>query len=709
MKIRILLLSMGLLCAYGWEREMTLAKYMPQTAATCTPNPCQNGASCVLDTVATCVCPDGFTGSTCDIVCGTGCAACELPPSSLAQNRIIVEGSADCNVGQMNAICFASELIYQSGKGLTNSDTSEGSADFGCLGAEDNPVWYYFQVLNCLLIDGACTMQITISGIDPVTGNTVPNDFNLAVWGPHDDPQCRPLTDAPMVCDNSNTTTLTIPIVSGKYYTLLVNDPENSGIPFAFSAVTSGTSLSCGGAGVNCTICNPGFYQDGNGKCITDTPSLSVTRSPTQSPTASQTYSSTATPVATQTATASETGSATSTLTAIPTASPTTTQTATMIPTQSATTTASATVIGTQTPSQTNTVVRPPHYECPNCTAGNCMSAVFSFGVDVEMWTLGKLCGALSGLDSTRYPTLNLFSFRCPQSTCIKQVFSGSVVVELQFQDIVKDDLAPFFEELSLAISSGDLSVQSNLNGLGVLVSGTVSYDAATTTFVTNVIIDNTKGTRPWIGQRPSVYIDFETSSSAFGGLETLGWVSVGFPFEWNLDTDPAAWSIDINCVGSCSGWNGNVVQMGTQGFNITANTLRVDFDDQITNALPGSIKFGDHMVLNIHEGPFSVPENCDNYPGWLWVVKTGYGNRTSDLYIGNPEDDRCYDMCRACDHEYDDASGVGHYRCVVWTGNEEVAYYRPQPSTCPSCTVPVTDNLDIYSHHGCNASETAA
>ncbi len=119
--------------------------------------------------------------------------------------------------------------------------TAESGPDYGCLGSQPNPSWYYLKI---------GTSGNIVIGINQVDDNAVPRDVDFICWGPFSSPvtPCTGLLTAGNIVDcsysTSATETCTIPsAVVGQYYILLLTNYSNQPAHITFSQ-TGGTGAT---------------------------------------------------------------------------------------------------------------------------------------------------------------------------------------------------------------------------------------------------------------------------------------------------------------------------------------------------------------------------------------------------------------------------------------------------------------------------------
>ena len=133
----------------------------------------------------------------------------------------------------------------------TNTPPPTG-ANFGCLGSQPNPAFYYME------IDNPGNMTINIQGINGPPGTTpIPgwggntNDIDFICWGPFTNPatMCNQLTGANIEdCSYSSTWNEFCQIngaSTGDYYVLLITNYSNSACNITFSQTGGNATTNC--------------------------------------------------------------------------------------------------------------------------------------------------------------------------------------------------------------------------------------------------------------------------------------------------------------------------------------------------------------------------------------------------------------------------------------------------------------------------------
>lgn len=153
------------------------------------------------------------------------------------------------NCASANPFCTSVGATFPA----STNTTAQAGADYGCLGSEPNPAWYYLQ------IGQAGNIDITLT-------NSANVDIDFICWGPYTSPSggCLP-NNSGVDCSYSSAATEVVNIPNaqvGEYYLLLITN--FSGQP------TDITASQTGGAGAtDCSIVNP--------SCTMNTLTASVT------------------------------------------------------------------------------------------------------------------------------------------------------------------------------------------------------------------------------------------------------------------------------------------------------------------------------------------------------------------------------------------------------------------------------------------------
>ena len=210
-----------------------------------------------------------------------------------------------------------------------NGPAAQSGPNYGCLGSQPNPAWYYLQVSSSGNID------LYIAG----TGN---QDVDFICWGPFTNlaTACNSLTAGNTIdCSYSSSPTETCNIVgavAGQYYMILITNFANVAQNIVFNQIGGTGSTNCGLLANNSSICagssativasnnsnlaNPS-YSLNPGALTSPTPTFIV------SPTTTTNYTVYVTGVNNQSVTVTQTAVATVTVKPKPSVAPTTTQT----------------------------------------------------------------------------------------------------------------------------------------------------------------------------------------------------------------------------------------------------------------------------------------------------------------------------------------------------------------------------------------------
>ena len=141
--------------------------------------------------------------------------------------------------------CTSIDYNFPAGVGTGNA---EPGPDYGCLGSQPNPAWYFMQVQNSG--DLNIYMVGTVDGVNPS------NDIDFICYGPFTTitDVCGNLTAANTVdCSFSFSPTEDVNIpaaVEGEYYVLLITNYSDSPCNILFSQTS-------GDGSTNCSIVNP--------------------------------------------------------------------------------------------------------------------------------------------------------------------------------------------------------------------------------------------------------------------------------------------------------------------------------------------------------------------------------------------------------------------------------------------------------------------
>jgi gliding motility-associated-like protein len=151
----------------------------------------------------------------------------------------------------------------------TTNATAQVGPDYGCLGTQPNPAWYYLQ------ISAAGTLSIQIQGQQP--GSTSGQDVDFVCWGPFGSLTgvCNNLTAANIEdCSYSASSTETCTIqnaIPGQFYMICITNFANVSQNIVFSQVG-------GNGATNCAIlCNINSMTQNVSACTPGSNTYSVT------------------------------------------------------------------------------------------------------------------------------------------------------------------------------------------------------------------------------------------------------------------------------------------------------------------------------------------------------------------------------------------------------------------------------------------------
>lgn len=129
-----------------------------------------------------------------------------------------------------------------------NGPSAENGPNYGCLGTQPNPAWYYLQISQ------AGNLDILIQG-------NANQDVDFICWGPFNSLAgcCNSLTAANIVdCSYSSSPTETLNIVGavvGQYYMVLITNFSNIAQDILFTQIAGTGSTNCGIVSTNTVIC----------------------------------------------------------------------------------------------------------------------------------------------------------------------------------------------------------------------------------------------------------------------------------------------------------------------------------------------------------------------------------------------------------------------------------------------------------------------
>jgi gliding motility-associated-like protein len=130
----------------------------------------------------------------------------------------------------------------------TNAVDAEAGPDYGCLGTQPNPAWYYLQISQ------SGNLDILIQG-------NANQDVDFICWGPFSSLAgiCNSLTAAYIVdCSYSSSPTETCNIVgavAGQFYMVLITNFSNVAQDILFTQTAGTGSTNCGIVSTNTMIC----------------------------------------------------------------------------------------------------------------------------------------------------------------------------------------------------------------------------------------------------------------------------------------------------------------------------------------------------------------------------------------------------------------------------------------------------------------------
>ncbi len=137
--------------------------------------------------------------------------------------------------------CTGTQFDFPAGTGTPDSEVGP---DYGCLGSEPNPAWYFMQIANA--------GNVIVDILGTVDGTTPSNDIDFICYGPFTSllNVCDQLTAANTVdCSYSGSATETVTIPNGQpgeYYMLLLTNYSNQPCNIVFSQGSGSGSTSCG-------------------------------------------------------------------------------------------------------------------------------------------------------------------------------------------------------------------------------------------------------------------------------------------------------------------------------------------------------------------------------------------------------------------------------------------------------------------------------
>lgn len=136
-------------------------------------------------------------------------------------------------------ICDGSANTYPSSYGST---VAEAGPNYGCLGSQPNPAWFYFK------IDSSGSIVINITQMATAGGGV---DVDFICWGPFTSPTAPcsgGLSGTAVDCSFSTSFTEQVNVLgnAGEYYMLMITNYSNvpANVTFAFDAASTGV-VSC--------------------------------------------------------------------------------------------------------------------------------------------------------------------------------------------------------------------------------------------------------------------------------------------------------------------------------------------------------------------------------------------------------------------------------------------------------------------------------
>lgn len=269
----------------------------------------------------------------------------------------------------------------------------------------------------------------------------------------------------------------------------------------------------------------------------------------------------------------------------------------------------------------------------------------------------------------------------------------------MQFHALPTAFTATQFETaLQTVLNDGSLNVQLTANGMPGVISTTVQATTLNLAAVNATLTNWPAGSLPpFVNSFPAFEIRVETNSPNTAtytpgqtkfGLPQNGHVKLTFPDD--PYTPPVLqsvgdWSVTVRCEGTCAGWTGPVVKSGGwAGFSVQSGVTAVlGFT---ADPLPAAIANGDHLVLHFAKGFILMPSSCEGHPSWVYVLRTGDSTETIMFWVGNP-DDRCTDLCSACEAQHDTPDGTQHL-CQIYDIEQGWRKFRSGPvsTSCQRC-----------------------
>lgn len=139
--------------------------------------------------------------------------------------------------------CTGTQFNFPAG---TSGEAAEAGPDYGCLGSEPNPSWYFLQIEN------TGTINIHMVGTNDTIDNTPTNDIDFICYGPFTSlvDVCSQLTaDNTVDCSYSGNEEEDVNIpngITGEYYMILITNFSQEPCNIIFSQNSGSGSTSCG-------------------------------------------------------------------------------------------------------------------------------------------------------------------------------------------------------------------------------------------------------------------------------------------------------------------------------------------------------------------------------------------------------------------------------------------------------------------------------
>jgi gliding motility-associated-like protein len=167
--------------------------------------------------------------------------------SEAPENNIVtpIVGGTGANCSEAVPFCTDNNYVFPNNIGTT----APSGPDYGCLGTQPNPIWYYFQV------ETPGDLQLSISQTSSSTGNAI--DIDFITYGPFTNlvQSCQQDLTAGNTIDCSYSTTATELVdypnlQSGELYIVLMTNFSNQEGNISFTK-TNGTATT------NCAVATP--------------------------------------------------------------------------------------------------------------------------------------------------------------------------------------------------------------------------------------------------------------------------------------------------------------------------------------------------------------------------------------------------------------------------------------------------------------------